>query len=189
MHGQIRNIAACLAALVPLSASAEMVTVGTFAGNVSLLSYETITPDSVFRLRLMGGNPRETLLDQELPFGVINNSAYVFPGPLYLTDGDLDFITFGLTGSATLDGLVNFGEDRISYAYSPHHSVDFMGEATVQELRMSLTAFDAWPPSKPTIAGGRVTFEFRGMKLAAVPEPGTWVLCLFGATFLWRLRR
>lgn len=174
----MRYLIACLL-LAPLSASAQTV-VGSYTGTASLLAYDPIADDTVFRLRL--NVPGGTIFDTLLPFHALNNSAWSLPGQDFLTNGTIDGITVRLRPETigSLDGALNFFEHQITYAYEPHIAADFQGEAAVQEIQLSLLNVSA----HGTIAGYRAKVDFIGYKLAAVPEPGTWVLCLVGISLL-----
>lgn len=178
--------------VVLLAASSECsaAVVGAYQNSVAMLAHDPVTPDSMFRARLFGSSSSGsvTLFDETMPFSALEGHTFTVPAPAFLTNGELNFITLGLTPTAgALDGFLNFGEDVIEYAYSPHEAIDFADVSQLEFVRVTLSNVGASPLGNQATVGATVGVEFEGA--SAVPEPASWVLCLVGVGLLWRFRR
>ena len=161
--------------------------VGVYESSVPMLTRDRVTADSMFELELAStsANGGQVYFNSTMPFSQLPGHSFEIPAPSFLTDGNLDFVSFRLAPVAgALDGFLNFAEDTIEYAYTPHTSIDFFDEVDMELVRITVLSIAATPLGEQDVVGALVRLEFDGAMHSAVPEPAAIVLLAVGM-LLW----
>jgi hypothetical protein len=132
-------------------------------------------PGELLRIKLFYGP--SWLINDAMTFDQLQDGAtFAIDPPPQVGNGQRDNIDFWLFG------VTRFDESRLDYHY-PHYGADFRNEALITEMRLTIdNVVSLTDPGDPleAINGAHVRLDFYGHKLAAVPEPASWVMGLVG---------
>jgi hypothetical protein len=161
-------IAAMALAIGVASSARGQGIVDSYQGGISGLATAPIHADTVFQLEMRYGPL--VMLSQRLPYSALNNSSFAMPHSGLLHNNEVEQMVISLLpDQAGLDGVSWFLDSEIA---------PLAGTAIIQEIRLSL--FGMRQAAGIDVYGAGFRVDAVGYKLESIPEPGTWVLGLFG---------